>query len=132
MTQSDFVRRIGSNFMVDLTSVQYLDHILCKIPYNDKPFVLREKLNHNIILFWLQLVKSKMESQNYFYCILLTHKKYGKFRYEGFVKSIDDVNEDTYCGLMLPLEVAKQIISEDKSYTLEINIENFKANVNLE
>ena len=89
LEQSKFVRRIdeasgyGITYYIDLPISQSLDNILCPIPYNEKPFVLRETLDQNSILFWLQLVKSKCEAQGYFYFIEFTHRKYGKYQYEG-------------------------------------------------
>ena len=89
LEQSKFVRRIdeasgyGITYYIDLPISQSLENILCPIPYNEKPFVLRETLDQNSILFWLQLVKSKCEAQGYFYFIEFTHRKYGKYQYEG-------------------------------------------------
>ena len=93
LEQSKSVRRIdeasgyGITYYIDLPLSPALDNILCTIPYNEKPFVLRETLDQNSVLFWLQLVKSKCEAQGYFYFIEFVHRKYGKYQYEGKSKN---------------------------------------------
>ena len=102
------------------------------IKFNEKKFILHLmlKLKEKYYFAWLQMQGSKYEAKNFKYFIQLQEKEdLGTPTYKGPMKSLDDKRTDVLeskLGLVVPLDVLKKHMDEQKILHLEIEIEDLK------
>ena len=102
------------------------------IKFNEKKFILHLmlRLKEKHYFAWLQMQGSKYEAKNYKYFIQLQEKEdLGTPTYKGPMKSLDDKRTDVLeskVGLVVPLDVLKKHMDDQKIVHLEIEIQDLK------
>ena len=108
------------------------DWIPINIKFNGKVFMLNMifRTAEKHFFAWLQMQGSKFEAKNFKYFIQLQEKEdLGTPIYKGPMKSLDDKRTDVLeskVGLVVPLDVLKKHMDEQKILHLEIEIEDLK------
>ena len=108
------------------------DWIPINIKFNGKVFMLNMifRTAEKHFFAWLQMQGSKFEAKNFKYFIQLQEKEdLGTPIYKGPMKSLDDKRTDVLeskLGLVVPLDVLKKHMDEQKILHLEIEIEDLK------
>ena len=106
--------------------------LLGPILFNEKYFLLQSEINpsKDYSNAWMQIYGSKFEAKNYKYSIQLhENQDLGTSTYKGPMKSLDDRKTDVFkskVGLVVPLDVLKKHLGNEKKIVFEIKIEDLK------
>ena len=89
-------------------------------------------MENGILYFWIYILGSRFEAQNYAYTLSVTGKNESKFTFYGHVKPLDEAAKDIIAEksvFMIGYEFVKNLRDKNSKWPMEVTIHALKEEV---